>query len=131
MRHRHRNARMTGSRVPLAAGLMLAPAVAAAWDVDWALGFGAEYSDNIARTPTDEQSDTVLVPRGEFSVREHGARLQLDAVGAAEYRWYVDDTFGDELRAELAARANFIVSPERFAWVVEDYLAQEPIDVFA
>lgn len=131
MRHRQENVRMTGSRVPLAAGLLLAPALAVAWDVDWALGLGAEHSDNIARTPENERSDTVLVPRAEFSLREQGTRVQLDAVGAAEYRYYMDGTFDDELRAELAARANFIVSPERFSWVVEDYLAQEPIDVFA
>ena len=131
MRHRQGNVRMTGSRVPLAAGLLLAPAIASAWDVDWALGLGAEYSDNIARTPADEQSDITLVPRGEFTLREQGARVQVDVVGAAEYRYYLDNTFDDELRAELAGRANFVISPERFSWVVEDYLAQEPIDVFA
>ena len=118
-------------RLAAAVALACAPAVASAWDVDWALGLGAEYSDNIARTPDDEQSDLVLVPFAEFSVREQGTRVQVDALGRVEHRHYLDDTFGDEVRAELAGRANFVISPERFSWTVEDYLAQEPIDVFA
>lgn len=127
-----RRARIAGSRVRAAlAPLLLAPAIAQAWDVDWALGLGLEYSDNIARVPEGETSDFIVVPRGELAVREHGTRVQFDAVGSAEFRHYVDGTFDDELRAELAARANFVISPERFSWTVEDYLAQEPIDIFA
>lgn len=127
------SAPMAGSRMRLAAAVAfaLAPGAASAWDVDWALGLGLEYSDNIARTAGDERSDVILVPHAEFSVREQGTRVQLDAVGHVEYRHYLDNTFGDELRAELAGRANFVISPERLAWTVEDYLAQEPIDVFA
>lgn len=127
-----RHARVAGSRVRIALlPLLLAPALAHAWVLDWALGTGLEYSDNIRRVRDGEQSDFIVVPRAEFRLTEEGTRVQVEALGSAEYRHYLDGTFDDELRAELAARANFVVVPERLSWTVEDYLAQEPIDIFA
>ncbi len=116
----------------LCAALALATAspAAHAWRLNYVLGFGVEHSDNVARTDEDTASDNILLPTFGFSLDHRGERLTLSAVGLSEYRYYAQDSFDDEFRLELGARANVMLLPERLAWIFDDYLTQEPINVF-
>jgi hypothetical protein len=102
---------------------------ASAWQLDYALTFGAEYSDNVARTGGVAVSDTILRPSINFDLTEQGEQIQAAFVGTASYDYYTDDSFDDELRSDIGARLNWVLLPERLSWVFEDFLAEEPIDV--
>ena len=96
--------------------------------LDYQLEAEALHSDNIARTEFDPRTETALVPRVRFDFTSEGADLTLRARGRAEYWHYLDNSFPDEARGELAAQLSWAVLPGRLAFVLEDYLSEQPVD---
>lgn len=89
---------------------------------------GVTHSDNIHRTPTDEQSDTSVEAGLQLGLEREGGRLQSRIETDAQYRTYLDDTYDDELVGGLDASLTYWFVPERFAWVLEDNFGQTFID---
>ncbi|GAB3725710.1 hypothetical protein GCM10028862_00050 [Luteimonas pelagia] len=96
-------------------------------EVEYTVEVEVLHSDNLNLDEVDPVSDTVVVPRLVFRVREEGARIALEARGELERRHYVDDSFPDETRGEFAGQLDWTVVPGRLNLVLEDYLSQEPI----
>lgn len=92
------------------------------------LGYVGEYSDNIARTPTNEQAEwTQSALAGVAYVEatpEVGARVR--AIG--EYRHYTRNTFEDEVVGTADGLILWSVLPRRFNWTVEGAMRQVVVD---
>lgn len=117
-------------RAALVAGVGVS-APAAAIRIDYSFGLALEHSDNIARTEFDRVDDTVVVPSFSFDVEQEGARVRADAAGTIEYRNYLGDEFGDEVRANLASVLDWEIMPERLRWSFADYASVQPVSTFA
>lgn len=96
--------------------------------LDYQLEAEILHSDNIARTEFDPRTETALVPRVRFDFSSEGSDLTLLARGRAERWHYLDNSFPDEVRGELAAQLSWAVLPGRLALMLEDYLSEQPID---
>lgn len=126
----HCNPRPGARRLLLLAALLVAAPAAQALRFDYDLSLGVEYTDNVGRRATAEEEDLILRPEIRFALTEQGERLRASLVGAASWRNYTRDVFDDELRTDLGARLDAALIEGRLGWTVEDYLAEEPVDVF-
>ena len=137
---------MKVERMPAAAGVScgaaLAHAVACilalaaarpagAADFAYQVDVGAGYSDNIARSSTGEQDETIGTLGLQFSLDQRTAKLTADIIGDLAYFDYLDDTFASELTGNIAANARFAFVPERFEWLVADNFGQVLSNPFA
>src|SRR5690606_21915021 len=91
----------------------------------------AVHSDNIALLEDGGPSDTAVGPRARFGLERRGSDVELQVLGQVEHRNYLDDTFPNEWRGELAGRLDWAIVPERVSLVLEDYLSHQPIDLGA
>lgn len=96
--------------------------------LDYQLEADLLHSDNIARNEFDEIDETVVTPRLIFDLTQEGSAVKARALGQAEYRHYIDNSFSDEMRGDFAGQLNWTALPERLSLVLEDYLSEEPID---
>jgi len=115
----------------LAAAAAAFAAPAHAWDIDWALGLGLEYSDNLGRRVVDPQSGSRLSPFADISASEDGETLRANFTGSLSYSRYSGVDFDPNFNIRLAAEAVWSIRPERLLWTVTDSAAQQPIDIFA
>ena len=92
---------------------------------------GVEHSDNRARLDPRGQSDTLLVPRLDLTAFRTGRRLDLRAIGQAEFRYSLPDRFEDEFRADVRAELDWTLVPNRLAWTFADVSSVESVDVRA
>jgi len=110
----------------LALGL---PGAAWAVRIDYELGGSILHSDNIRLAEFDSESDTVVSPQLRFDIQQTGSTLELSAKGGLQYLHFVDDTFDNDLRGDLAGSAKWTISPERLTLIVQDTLSRDPISV--
>lgn len=101
---------------------------AGAVELDYRLGVGVEYSDNIDLAPVDRSSDTVLAPFAAFVLKHDGERFSAEGAGYFEHRSYRDSDIGNELRSRAGLRADWRILPQRLSWSVQNYLIDQPID---
>lgn len=94
--------------------------------LDYVIDASVSHSDNIGLDETDELGETVLSPQFQFTFEQNGADLQVNARGSVRYLHYVDDTFENDTRGELAGSLKWIVAPERLDFIVEDVLSEQP-----
>jgi hypothetical protein len=104
---------------------LYSPAAQAA-RLDYVIDASVSHSDNIGLEETDERNETVVSPQVMFNLEQTGATLQLNARGSIRYLHYMDDTFDDDTRGELAGSLKWIVFPERMDFIVEDVLSEQP-----
>jgi hypothetical protein len=90
----------------------------------WYTELGAEKSDNIARTPTDEIDETTGIGRLGLDIETKRPRLQADIAADLEYRDYLDRDFNSEIAGGLDGVVDYAFIPERFSWVIEDNYGQ-------
>jgi hypothetical protein len=88
------------------------------------LEFGAEHTDNVSRTPTDEQSETVALAGLGFGLDLDRPRLDANVGANFEYRRYMDDSYDDEVVGGLSAIVSYAFIPDRFVWSLEDNFGQ-------
>lgn len=125
-----RNPRPCALHAAVLAALLGAAPGAQALRFDYDLSLGIEYTDNVGRRATAEEDELVLRPEVRVALTEQGERVNASVVGAASWRNYTRGVFDDELRTDLGARLDFALIEGRLGWAVEDYLAEEPVDVF-
>lgn len=114
----------------LVALLLGIPVPAFAIDIQYEVGGTARASDNINLAETNPSSDVLLSPSISFEAQQSGASLELSARGRLEYLYYVDKTFEDETRAEMAAELDWTMVPERANFIVQDYLTRQLVNAF-
>lgn len=119
--------------VPIGAAVLLAilcsPAIAA--DIQMGVDLGVGRSDNIARTSTDERSETIRSVGLEMAVVEQTRRM--DANLAADLSWldYASDVYSDELSGSATGRIDLSLITNRLHWIIEDRFGQVRQDLFS
>lgn len=106
------------SRIALSSflGLALGAPVTYA-DVEYGLLAGASYSDNVLRTPTDEQSSGAGVVGFDLRGTRPTGRLTYDAYADVEYFEYFEDGVDSQVFGRASTTAAFAFAPERFEWL--------------
>lgn len=99
-------------------------AAQAAADIGVTADVGAEYSDNVGRVATDEESDTIGTARLGLDIEELRPRLEARVNANLGYRYYLDSSFDNEILGGLAGNVAWSILPERFIWVVADNYGQ-------
>ncbi|MEZ5499001.1 MAG: hypothetical protein R3E77_06195 [Steroidobacteraceae bacterium] len=112
-----------------ALGLMLGGVLsvaqqAAAADFDYALSAGAYYSDNLGRTPTNENGTFAAALGADVSARERAGRFRYDVLADLTYFEYTDSSYDGELLGTGRASGSFAFVPERFIWNASAGLGQ-------
>jgi hypothetical protein len=98
----------------------------------FALGASVEQTDNTNRTDVDPQSDTVLGAIAGFRyVRPADSRFSADIDGTATYYRYTDNSYPDELLANMHGKLGYEFMPEHLTWVAEDVFSPLRVDELA
>lgn len=97
--------------------------------IDYSVDAGVEYNDNVALDDTREVSQNIFRAGLGFSVSEHGSRMLAEITGRIEHYDY-PELFPDRTEGNLAARAEWMLIPNRLTFNVEDDLSVQPIDAF-
>ncbi|HLS82406.1 MAG TPA: outer membrane beta-barrel protein [Steroidobacter sp.] len=125
MKSRARVAGSKAGRIWLAAFLGCGASFAHAQTAfDWAFDLGAEHTDNVSRSATDEESETVGVAGVAFSFMADRPRFDADISANLEFRDYLDDRYESELVGGLAGLVAYAVVPDRLVWNVADNYGQ-------
>ncbi|MFT3761960.1 MAG: hypothetical protein QM761_04950 [Pseudoxanthomonas sp.] len=106
-------------------------AAQAATRLDYQAGISYLHSNNITLSDTDRISENVLMPSLDFTMRQDGSAVQMSVDGSLQYLMFENDLFKDNLRGDLNGRLNWVISPERMHWVVEDYLSEQPVSTLS
>jgi hypothetical protein len=111
-----------------AALLLVASSLAVAQEpgeqFSWSTEAGAERSDNVGRTATNEREETVGILGLNLTLVSDRRRLDSNVAAALEYRDYVDTEFESELAGGLDASFGFSIIPRNFIWVLDDNYGQ-------
>jgi hypothetical protein len=89
---------------------------------------GATYSDNIARTTTNEQSDTFAKAGILADLARTGTRIDYDLVADLDWVKYIDNTYSSQPYGSLDGHLDFAFVPDRFFWDVRESYTQSLID---
>src|SRR5690606_17994465 len=116
--------------LPLAL-LAALPCGAQSLRVDYTVGASVLHSDNINLSQDASESETVVSPELTFEATQSGSATAFKARGRLQYLDYRDDTYPDEARGEFAGQFQWMLVPQRLAFVVEDYLGRQPVDFVA
>lgn len=95
---------------------------------DYAIGVGIGHTDNLNRSATDAVSQSILEPSFNFTFNQQGSTLQTQVVGLLQYTDYLGGYFGNEFRGQLTGQMNWVVSPQRLNFVLQDYSSVEPVN---
>ena len=105
-------------------------ASAAAAEVEYGVEVGIGNSDNIRRTPDNEESETILTTGVDLRwLREEGL-LWADVDVDLSYFVYQDDAYDSEVAGLASADLRLRFAPERFEWVITDRFGQTLSDPF-
>ena len=88
------------------------------------LGLGAEYSDNISRVATDQESDTIVTASLASDLRRTTTRFDLGFTSDLAYDYYTGDTYEAELRGNALLDFEGQIVRNRLSWYVEDSFGQ-------
>jgi len=87
-------------------------------------GVGAERSDNIARTATNEQTETTATANAAFGLELERPRLTGTVDANGQYRKYLDNSFNDEVVGGANVDLSAALIRERFDWILQDNFGQ-------
>lgn len=105
-------------------------ASAAGAEVEYGVEAGVGNSDNITRSPTDENSETILTAGVDLNwLREEGL-LWADVNLDMSYYEYQDDAFDSEVVGLADAELRLRFAPQRFEWVFTDRFGQTQTNPF-
>lgn len=104
--------------------LALSQAAVAQETAGWSAQIGVQHSDNIERTRTNEESETVGIAGVSFRVDSDRPRLDANIIGALQYRDYLDNSFDSEVVGGVNGLVSYTFIPERFSWMVQDNFGQ-------
>jgi len=92
---------------------------------------GVGTTDNIARAPDNEVSETILSAGVLVDVEHQSSRLDTSLNGRVEYYEYMEDTYDGEIVGRLDGRARVALMPGRIFWNFDDSFGQQQVDRFA
>lgn len=118
-------------RMAVLTTLLAGAAGVARSEVQMAADVGVGRTDNLGRTASDQQSQTMTSVGVQFAVAEQTRRLNADAVGDLSWLEYSDSEFSDEFVGNAAGRVRLSLIPGRLQWVAEDRFGQTRQDLFA
>ncbi|HUQ10658.1 MAG TPA: outer membrane beta-barrel protein [Steroidobacteraceae bacterium] len=125
----------TGARCTVALAMTAAfgtSVPASAGDLDYRLGLGMGYSDNLGRRNDALKDDENIATAGlRFAFDEDTRRLHADVTGDVTYLDYLGDTYDSELVGNVSADAAFSIIEDRFIWNVSDQWGQVAVDPFS
>jgi hypothetical protein len=113
----------------LVGAFMTIKAAAATVEMEANAGFGR--SDNLARTPQDEQDATLKSVGLDFSLLHATRRIDADLVGDLRLIDYSGNLYSSELTGSAAGRLSLGLVDESLRWIVEDSFGQTRRDVFS
>ncbi len=89
---------------------------------------GVGYSDNLARSATDEQGESIYTAGVALDWERDGSRLDGKLAAGLDWYNYSGDLFDDELLGRAIADLKFGFIPGRFDWVLVDTYGQTAFD---
>jgi hypothetical protein len=95
---------------------------------NYTFGVGAGHTDNLFRTSTDTVSQDLLQPTFNFTFNKQGSTLKAQIAGLLDYTDYIQGDVGNEFRGQLTGQMNWIVSPQRLNFELQDYSSVEPVN---
>jgi hypothetical protein len=125
--NRARRIRAVAAGLPLSV-IFVAGASPAATSPGYEISVGAGTSDNIARTSTNEKSETMALAGLQLDWREQRVRMNADVSADVQYVDYLNNTFGSEFVGNASGRLGFALLPERLNWQLSDNFGQGRID---
>lgn len=108
----------------LAMFLVNAQPVVMAAETSVSVRAGGIHSDNVRRTSTAEESETVALVGLDLTWREEEGRLTGDVNASLNFHSYLDDTFDDENYSTAFAQLEFRLVPDRVSWILEDHFGR-------
>ena len=112
----------------IAALALALPGNSLAVQLDYAIGAGLMYTDNVNQGEFDPIEESIFSTRVDFAITENNRHLDLAIRGDAEHLNYLDNVYDDEVRGSLAANLDWTISPDRLVFSVDDHMGYEPID---
>ena len=95
---------------------------------NYAVGLGVGHTDNLTRSATNAVGQGILRPSFNFTFNQQGSTIQAQVVGLLQYTDYLGGYFGNEFRGQLTGLMNWVVSPQRLNFVLQDYSSVEPVN---
>jgi hypothetical protein len=117
--------------VPAAGIMAVLLSGAAHADLQGVAELGVGQSDNIARTGTNEQDETIGTVGLQLDWNERTRRITGNAAVDLSYFEYLDNTFDSEIVGTANGSLAIAILPERLQWVFEDSFGQAQDDPFA
>jgi len=105
--------------------------VSQAFRSDYAIGFEAEYSDNMALTENAEEDEIGLSLLLAFSLEHTSAAFDADVRALFDYANYLNNVFDDETLGSLRTDLEWRPLPGQFHWRLEDYFTQTALSAAA
>jgi len=91
---------------------------AASAELDYSVLAGVNYSDNVERTPIDEQSTGAAVVGFDVRGSRTTGRLLYDVYGDLEYRDYFESGVDSQGFGRMIAQSSYAIVPETFEWML-------------
>lgn len=91
-------------------------------------GAGILTTDNLFRTTDNQTKADIVDTNVGFLARESTRTLDLDVDGSMVFRRYNIDSVGDDKLPNLRGHLQWTLSPDRFAWVLNENLGQIAIN---
>lgn len=98
---------------------------------DWGLRAGATYSDNIARTSTNTQAETVVEGGIKLAIVEKRRWIDATIGSDIEYQSYLNHSFHSGVVGGVNGNIRFDIIPGRVSWTVLDNFGQASVDPLA
>lgn len=112
----------------IAALALALPGHAMAVQLDYAVGAGLMYTDNVNQDEFDPIDENIFSTRVDFALTENNRHLDLAIRGDAEHLNYLDNVYDDEVRGSLVADLDWTIRPDRLVFSVDNHMGYEPID---
>jgi len=103
--------------------------IAHAGEIAYGIGYLGEYSDNIRRASSDQQSEWINSVMAGAAYRENGPALDAHLLAQAEYRDYKNDTYNDGMFYYADASLLWRIAPQRLNWIFVDRYGQLTRDI--
>lgn len=103
--------------------------VSHAGELAYGYGYFGEFSDNIRRTPTNQQSEWINSLLAGVAYRDNGPELDAHVNAQAEYRDYMNGTYNNGPLFSADASLLWRIAPQRLNWVFVDRADQLTRDV--
>lgn len=109
-----------------AAWLVVLPAHAL--EYGFGVGYGARYTDNALRTAQNPQTDVEHNLIGSGRVLLQTPRVDLNAIGSIDLRYYSNDSFDPRSLETFNGIARYTFAPNRLTWTISDTLQNTQVN---